>query len=318
MPFRLRERIPVGKQHRDPLRPPAIPRSHHQRWSPCDFVDHPISESNRCKSSHIELRDRWGLVVRTSQRKAADAAHPAVNSPEERVIEATPDGCEHPVKILVASSVVYANAVERAPASFPAKEPIRPALWPTPGKANPTLPAASKEAAKPENLTTLGLMIGGSQVTLTVIGIELENAEMLPDDDGSRSRPEQALGRPVIVTVATPLEITATFDPDVEQWERCAVMAIVSGVAPARVIGGVNTTAPVTLLQWTVPVAETLMTVLVLLEEQPWARTANNIRRPTQFRSRCISAPCLHGLLVRQYRRQYRLLPASRPVATVR
>jgi hypothetical protein len=87
----------------------AAPRS---SWTACDTKISPPAAGNRVTSLITQPRsptaanpvvssfgDRWGLVVRTSQRKTADAAHPTVNSPEESVIEATPDGCEHPVKI---------------------------------------------------------------------------------------------------------------------------------------------------------------------------------------------------------------------------
>lgn len=100
-------------------------------------------------------------------------------------IELKPESSEQPLAMSLAVWLVKIDAVERAPASPPAKEPDTFALLCSPGKANPESPDESVVTANPEKLTTLGRILARVHFASIVMPREDEGLETKPDEEGN-------------------------------------------------------------------------------------------------------------------------------------
>ena len=125
---------------------------------------------------------------------------------------------------------------------MPAKEPVTFALPPGFGNVNPKAPEGLELNPYSEKVTTLGRILAGVQIALTVSGLTLRI-------------PLQALDALEIVVVALPFATLATFDPDGVHPSALKTTVVDSALFPFAVSGGENLNAPVTRVQVMLPVA---------------------------------------------------------------
>jgi hypothetical protein len=163
------------------------------------------------------------------------------------------------------------TAIELAPLSEPAKDPVTLAVPPGLGKVNPPAPERDELKLYSEKLMTLARIFAGVQVALTVRDLKV-------------STRLQAFDVLDIVVVTLPLVTVGTFDPDVVHPVAFKAIAVDKVLPPLVVSRGENARPPVRWVHVTLPVA----TVAGLESElQPVAKMATRAsgRRKAHFDS---------------------------------
>lgn len=164
--------------------------------------------------------------------------------------------------------------LEPAPWSEPAKDPVTLVVPPGLGNVNPMAPEWLDATAYSENVMTLGRIVAGVQVTLTVR--EFVVSTRLQAFDGLE-----------IVVVALPSVTLETLEPEVVHPTAVNLTAVESALLPVVVSGGENASPPVMSVQVTPPVA-TVPGDGPELELQPVANAATKAseRSGADFHSR--------------------------------
>ncbi len=172
-----------------------------------------------------------------------------------------------PLALQAASSCTAVRAkntvvLELAPWSEPAKDPVTLVVPPGLGNVNPMAPEWLDATAYSENVTVLGRIVAGVQMTLTVR--ELVVSTRLQAFDGLE-----------IVVVALPSVTLETLEPEVVHPTAVNLTAVDSVLLPVVVSGGENVSPPVILVHVMPPVA-TVAVERLELELQPAVIAATN------------------------------------------
>jgi len=146
--------------------------------------------------------------------------------------------------------LVKADAVELAPLSLPANEPVTEAVPPLLGNTNPTSPVLLVSMLWPEKVTVLLAIELGVH-----LAVHVEDVGVL-----AAPRAEQALETRENVSMEVAPVTVETFDPLVVQLEAAIVTVTVSELVPPFCNGGSKITVPVP-EQLMAPVATTIAVV---------------------------------------------------------